>query len=502
MTKKSADLSQQIKFLKGIAFFNDFDDHELNQFLSVSKWLKVARGTMIIEENTVEKVFYILVRGEVSVFKDTGGGNTVELTRLATGDCFGEMALLGEIRRTAGVAASSDCFILRVEPEIINRSNVFLQLKFYKRFCEIMVSRLEQANRRMAESRPTEIEAEAPPTSLAPPPPLHDLETEMAPAKKRSPRPQAKGKKTVTPSGNPPLPGKKERISASRIRRRIDPDQPLPVNPVVARKINPFLNGQTTNTRLFTDLIYQDPVLSFKILKVANSSLYRRSCEIITVPHAIIAVGINVVQEVVAKAISDGSGTVPFSAAPGLAKSFWRHSVVVAKIADLLKEVIRINIASDVYLAGLLHDLGMLVLDPIEPAFYPNIRQPSEHLVELSDAEAEHIGVDHGQAGQWFTEKCGISAAYQNVMRFHHNPLAARENIILVALVSLANCFAAAREECVGAPTLRETEPINCPAWRQLKEEHPPFAEVNVADFSQMIEGEIKKAWPEIDPGF
>ncbi len=495
---KATDLSQQIKFLKNIAFFNDFDDHELNQFLTVSKWLKVDRGTVIIHENTVEKVFYILVRGEVSVFKGSDSAAAVELTRLATGDCFGEMALLGETRRTAGVVASRDCFILRVEPEIINRSNVFLQLKFYKRFCEIMVGRLDQANRRMAGSKPTPAGEEKGETPIAPPP-LHDLDAQLS-----HPAATVKSKKeeeNKLPTGAPPLPKKKERIAASRIRKKIDPDYPLAVNPMVARNIAPFLSREATNTRSFTDLIYLDPTLSFKVLKVANSSLYRRSCEIITVPHAIISVGINVIQEVVTKAIEDGSRISPFSD-PAMAKKYWRHCVLVARIADLLKESIRINIAADVYIAGLLHDLGMLVLDPLEPAFYPNIETPASGMKGLPDAESEHIGIDHGQAGQWLAEKCGLCSAYQDVMRHHHNPLAARENIILVAIVSLANCFAAARNECLGAATLRENNPANCPGWLLLKQEHPPFAEVNVADFSRMIEAEIEKGWTDMDPGF
>ena len=62
--KKENDIgvSQQIDFLKKISFFHDFDDSELRQFLAVSKWLKVPKGTLIIKENTTEKAFYILVR--------------------------------------------------------------------------------------------------------------------------------------------------------------------------------------------------------------------------------------------------------------------------------------------------------------------------------------------------------------------------------------------------------------------------------------------------------
>ena len=169
---KELDLEQQIQFLNKISFFANFDTHEIRQFLAVSKWLKVPAGTTIIKEGTVEQVFYILVKGKVSVFKNLGSdGKTLELTTLRPGDCFGEMALVGETKRTAGVKTTKDSFILRVEPNIISTSNVFLQLKFYKRFCEIFVTRLVMANQRMA--APTGVlapEAQRPETGMSLPP--------------------------------------------------------------------------------------------------------------------------------------------------------------------------------------------------------------------------------------------------------------------------------------------------------------------------------------------
>jgi len=56
-----------------------------------------------------------------------------------------------------------------------------------------------------------------------------------------------------------------------------------------------------------------------------------------------------------------------------LSSSFWHHSVVVARIAELLKDTIRINIPDDVYLAGLFHDFGILALDQQQPLFYPQL---------------------------------------------------------------------------------------------------------------------------------
>jgi CRP-like cAMP-binding protein len=98
---KEIDLDEQIEFLKS-NFFHGFDDHELKQFLQVSKWLRVPANTVIIKEDTTERAFYILVRGEVRVEKRLPGkAKPIQLTTLATGDCFGEMALVTDKRTAA-----------------------------------------------------------------------------------------------------------------------------------------------------------------------------------------------------------------------------------------------------------------------------------------------------------------------------------------------------------------------------------------------------------------
>ncbi|MBU0484257.1 MAG: HDOD domain-containing protein [Proteobacteria bacterium] len=490
------EISQQINFLKNIPFFSDFDDHELTQFLAVSKWLKVPKKTLIIKEDAVEKVFYILVKGEVSVFKTLSKEDDIlELTTLSTGDCFGEMAMVTETRRTAGVMTTKESFILKVDPEIINTSNVFLQLKFYKRFCEIMVSRLDMANRRMAGQKMPEPEIALEPEEKPKPVPVVKARTVVV-EKPREPRPVVSVK--LPPDELPLMPEKKERLSKVILRKRIEPDHLMAVNPALVKLIGPFLSGDCTNTRQFTDLLYLDPVLSSRVLKIANSSLYRRSCVISSVPHAIISVGINVVQEVVEEAIKNGAGIPLFGRIPELAHNFWQHSVAVGRVAEILKDIIRINISSDVYLAGLLHDLGMLVLDPVEPGFYPQLQRQDHGFENLIKAEIEFVGVDHGTAGGWLGEKTGLPTPYLDVMRFHHEPEKATDNILLVSVVHLANIFVARKGCCVGGQNLRTIDPLTSPAWTLLRREHRPFSEVDIGDFIQRFVEEIDKAWDEI----
>ncbi|PIP43314.1 MAG: hypothetical protein COX17_07730, partial [Deltaproteobacteria bacterium CG23_combo_of_CG06-09_8_20_14_all_60_8] len=350
---REIDAEQQVNFLRKLDFFHDFDDHELRQLLAVTTWLKLPGNTQVIQEGALERVFYILVKGTVAVFKtNPETGERLALTTIPTGDCFGEMSLVGEIRRTAGVLTTSECFLLKVEPEIIKTSNVFLQLKFFQRFCEILVTRLIEANKRAMGHEPGPAPAETPPRPIprpqAPSPPT----STPAPAK---PGP-ARGVKV---SALPPMPVATGRLVAIRMQRRIEGVHALAVNPEVADRIAPFLTGSDQNTRQFAELISLDPVLSFRILQTANSPFFRRTTPVLTVPHAMIILGTDTLREVLQGAMTASETIAAFGGLPKrLGLAFWKYSVVVGRIADLLKEVLRINLAPDVYLAGLLHRIG------------------------------------------------------------------------------------------------------------------------------------------------
>ncbi len=370
---KKAIFEQQVNFLKKIAFFNDFDDHELKQLLAVSRWLKVPAGTLIIKENTMEKVFYILVRGNVSVFITSQDGKAIELTTLTTGATFGEMALVSETKRTAGVQTTSESYILMVEPDILNQASVFLQLKFYRRFCEILVSRLIAANKRMSDlssggQAPVTVKTKSTPFA----PPETAQKEKNIPVQKKvtiaKPEPQspppAVPQRTIDLSDLPKIP-KAQIVARTKLCRRIQAHTDLAINPKVTARLAPFLMGECDDTRKFSELIGCDPMLAAKILQQANSSFYRRTTDVTSIPHAMITMGIKHLQEVTAeesmKVLNQEESI--FGGFEELASAFWLHSVVVGRIAELLKETIRLNIPEDIYLAGLFHDLGKLAMD-------------------------------------------------------------------------------------------------------------------------------------------
>lgn len=503
-SQRGMDSSQQIKFLKKIDFFENFDDNELRQFLSVTKWLKVPAGKQIIRENTMERVFYILVKGTVSVIKTVEGGKkAIELTTLNSGACFGEMSLVMDVKRTAGIITTSESFILMVEQGIINTSNVFLQLKFYKRFGEILASRLITANERLA--------------SLEKDQSFDNFKEITLPESEGGDRADHKQEeslaierpKPVTPSAKkrgypqlPPLPAKKDRIIKKSLQRRLSALSELPFNQTIVNRLAPLLEGECENTRLFADLIHMDPAICCKVIQVANSSYFRRTNAVTTVPHAMVTVGIKQIQEALTTAFEAAQAPPPFGKFTEIANNYWTHSILVARIASMLKDVIRLNVSTDVYLAGLLHDLGIIGLDSIEPNFYPHLTDPHSILVnDLMEAEKTYVGIDHGQAGAWIGDSFGLPEAYIDVIRLHHSPEAARENSLVTALIHLADLFAVGHGAGIGCPPVPPPSTLSSYAWVIIQDHQRSFMEVNIADFVNTFNQELTRTWGTLMEG-
>ncbi|NOX25018.1 MAG: HDOD domain-containing protein [Deltaproteobacteria bacterium] len=493
------EVTQKINFLKKIEFFANFDDQELRQLLAVTKWLRVQKGEYIIKENTMERAFYILIKGEVSVIKtvDKAQKKAVELTVLTAGACFGEMSLVTDVKRTAGVVTRNKCFILLVEPKIINSSNVFLQLKFYKRFCEILVARLIKSNAKLTnQDKTVEFrdlrEIDLPSGAISRDTDHNTINKAKSPA----------GKKYADLQRDivlPRLPAKKDRIIKRQLQRRLRSALELPVNPVVKAAIRPLITNKSDNTRLFADYIHLDPVLSCKVLQIANSSYFRRTTPVCTVPHAMITVGINQIQEAMADTIETSTGKPAFSGFTQVASLFWRHSVIVARITAMLTETIRLSTSSDVYLAGLLHDIGILGLDCLEPDFYPHLLdQKSEVFNDMLATEVACIGTDHGQAGAWIGESTGMPEVYLDVIKMHHSPHNARANGLTTALVHLADLFASRHGGGFEYLDSKKIDISGSGGWIIIQEQHRPFIEVNIPDFINKFDNELETTWGSI----
>lgn len=131
--------------LRGLSFFNAFTENEVDEVLSACQMKTYAAGKSIIEEGEIDNCFYILAMGQAIVKK---GDKPIHV--LSKGDCFGEIGLIGNVKRTATVTAASQVLALKVNASLLDNLATDSQLRFYKTFTQTLIYRLTVTSARLS----------------------------------------------------------------------------------------------------------------------------------------------------------------------------------------------------------------------------------------------------------------------------------------------------------------------------------------------------------------
>ena len=149
----NVDRPEEIRFnsahfdvLRNLAFFANFSDNEVWETVGISQWQERKAGDFIVRENEPGTSLFVMLNGEACVTK-----NDVELTRMHTGSCFGEIAYLDEEKhvRLATVKAVTDMRLIMIEGESLEHASDGLQASFAKAFLSLMIARIKETDRRL-----------------------------------------------------------------------------------------------------------------------------------------------------------------------------------------------------------------------------------------------------------------------------------------------------------------------------------------------------------------
>lgn len=219
--------------------------------------------------------------------------------------------------------------------------------------------------------------------------------------------------------------------------------------PEVTLRIIELVEDPTSTAQDLHGVISNDPALSSRILKVVNSSFYGLPGQIASINRAIVMLGLNAVKNIaiaasLAKLFRGGELTPTFSA-----KELWNHSNATAIGCKLISDSMGMGLGDEAYLAGLIHDIGIMVemqydrsklIDALDKTGAGVDGIPS---VSLLQTETEVFGANHQQFGQGLCAKWKFPAPFASATGFHHNPAAApSEQAKLVAVVHAADCMA------------------------------------------------------------
>ena len=226
----------------------------------------------------------------------------------------------------------------------------------------------------------------------------------------------------------------------------------LPPLPQVATRVIRITADSDTSTDQLQNLIRTDQALASQILKVANSAMFGRMREVTTLTQATLTLGFSTTRSVVlASSVKNLFTRGPVGMQERI---LWEHALVAALTGSAFSKAMRFPIAEEVFLAGLMHDIGKSVMVLKFPESYSALlRRLQEEGGDGLGMELDTFGFDHAMVGEALLASWNLAEGLEAVARWHHDPLqAAMEHQRLVALVALGNQMASDLQVGIGMP--------------------------------------------------
>lgn len=214
--------------------------------------------------------------------------------------------------------------------------------------------------------------------------------------------------------------------------------------PGICGRITAIIEDPDSSIKELAGLISQDPGLSVKLLRIANSAFYGRPKSVETIEQALNVIGMQRLRDiVVGTAAVDTFNGIPNDLVS--MEDFWMHSIYCAIAARLMAKKIGSRTAESIFIAGLLHDIGQLVMFHTKPeesreALLLTIEDINEP--DMVEAEQHIFGYDHCQIGAALAELWDLPEMLQAAVRYHHTPEEAQDHKLEVALVHIGNILA------------------------------------------------------------
>lgn len=193
----------------------------------------------------------------------------------------------------------------------------------------------------------------------------------------------------------------------------------LGVQPQVLAGIMQLDDGSDLGFRELDRLIKADQNMTTLILKAANSPLYSRGTEIRSLQVAISLLGFRVIRSLATVVAS--SGLFQSATYARFRKYVWQHSVVTAVIArQIVMQTGLKDLSEDAFVAGLLHDLGKIILNTIDRQSFISVIDACEtEKISFVAAEKRVFGVDHQEIGARAAQEWALPPLYGLVMSAH-----------------------------------------------------------------------------------
>jgi HD-like signal output (HDOD) protein len=236
--------------------------------------------------------------------------------------------------------------------------------------------------------------------------------------------------------------------------------------PLFYERLNEAINHPRCSTYDISRIITEDQGLTARLLRLANSPMFGCYADVDSITKAVTIIGTQQLRDLALAASVMGI----FRGIPEdllNMSSFWRHSIACGIIARILAVYRRESNVERLFVAGMLHDVGQVVLAAARPDVIRELletqRDTGRFYLEL---ERERLGLDHAELGGALLKKWKIPASIGEPVACHHNPGSAEQFRLETALIHLADIICQAMELGQGAEY--GVPPLDKAAWERL----------------------------------
>lgn len=215
-------------------------------------------------------------------------------------------------------------------------------------------------------------------------------------------------------------------IARDRLLASIDEQSQLGALSPVVKLVLSMTAGESASLEDISRAIKQDHSIAIRVLKLANSAAYSRGDVVDTVPKAVSRIGISQIRSVVLSInVVDSFGAAPLC---GRIRCdwFWEHSIACALFASRLARAAGLppSEADVLFTAGLLHDVGRMILARAVPELYTHVLETAERLaVPVERAEHQFLGLNHAEVTDRIMRAWRFPADLAGPIALHHASL-------------------------------------------------------------------------------